>query len=150
MTKNISIDANGITDWDSFHDVFAKNFGFPDFYGRNMNAWNDCMTYLDDSEANLTSVQVAPGDVVVLVFPQLAISGRGVPRSTTRSSSAHPSSITDGLRAGIQRFLHCRLMHDNVGRCDTCSYSCCATSCSDVGGMLLLRRWGSFRALWAN
>ena len=66
MTKNVSIDASRISDWDSFHDTFAETFGFPGFYGRNMNAWNDCMTYLDDPEAGMTSVHVAPGDVVVL------------------------------------------------------------------------------------
>jgi hypothetical protein len=31
-----------------------------------MDAWNDCMTNLDDPEAGLSSVHVAPGDVVVL------------------------------------------------------------------------------------
>ena len=37
-----------IVDWASFHDVCAATFGFPAFYGRNMDAWIDCMTYLDD------------------------------------------------------------------------------------------------------
>lgn len=66
MTKNVSIDASRITDWDSFHDTFAETFGFPGFYGRNMDAWNDCMTYLDDPDAGMSSIHVAPGDVVVL------------------------------------------------------------------------------------
>jgi RNAse (barnase) inhibitor barstar len=35
------IDCNNIIDWDSFHDVFKTTFGFPDYYGRNMNAWID-------------------------------------------------------------------------------------------------------------
>ena len=66
MTKNVFIDASRIKDWDSFHDLFAQTFGFPAFYGRNMDAWNDCMTYLDDSDAGMSSMHVAPGDVVVL------------------------------------------------------------------------------------
>ena len=66
MTKNVTIDASRISDWDSFHDVFAETFGFPGFYGRNMNAWIDCMTYLDDPQAGMTSVHVAPGDVIVM------------------------------------------------------------------------------------
>jgi RNAse (barnase) inhibitor barstar len=37
-----------IVDRASFHDVCAATFGFPAFYGRNMDAWIDCMTYLDD------------------------------------------------------------------------------------------------------
>ena len=39
--KRVKIDCNKIKDWDSFHDIFAKEFGFPDFYGRNMDAWKD-------------------------------------------------------------------------------------------------------------
>ncbi|MDZ4753789.1 MAG: barstar family protein [Phycisphaerae bacterium] len=31
--------------------TFAETFGFPGFYGRNMNAWNDCMTFLDGPDA---------------------------------------------------------------------------------------------------
>jgi hypothetical protein len=37
-----------------------------------MNAWIDCMTYLDDAGAGMTSVHVASGDVVVI-----CISGSG-------------------------------------------------------------------------
>ena len=66
MTRNISIDATRISDWDAFHDTFAETFGFPGFYGHNMDAWIDCMTCLDDPAAGMTSVHVAPGDVVVL------------------------------------------------------------------------------------
>ncbi len=46
----VRLDCDRITDWESFHSLFAEVFGFPDFYGRNMNAWIDCMSYLDDSE----------------------------------------------------------------------------------------------------
>lgn len=66
MTKNVSIDTSRISDWDSFHDSFADTFGFPGFYGRNMDAWIDCMTCLDEPNSGMTSVHVAPGDVVVL------------------------------------------------------------------------------------
>lgn len=47
QTTIVDIPAHEITDWDSFHDVFKRVFGFPDFYGRNMDAWIDCMTDLD-------------------------------------------------------------------------------------------------------
>ena len=40
------IDGAEISDGSSFHDVFARVFRFPDFYGRNMDAWNDCMSDL--------------------------------------------------------------------------------------------------------
>ena len=39
-----------ITDWESFHTECEKAFGFPDFYGRNMNAWVDCLSYLRDGD----------------------------------------------------------------------------------------------------
>lgn len=42
------LDARAITDWDSFHTVSQRAFGFPDFYGRTLNAWHDCLTHLDD------------------------------------------------------------------------------------------------------
>jgi RNAse (barnase) inhibitor barstar len=39
-----------ITNWDSFHTQCAAVFGFPDFYGNNMNAWVDCLSYLRDDD----------------------------------------------------------------------------------------------------
>ena len=53
MTR-VAIDTRRVIDWDSFHNEFAEVFGFPRFYGRNMNAWIDCMTYLDDPESGMT------------------------------------------------------------------------------------------------
>ena len=44
----VALDGTTITDWESFHSVSARVFGFPAFYGRNLNAWIDCLTYLDD------------------------------------------------------------------------------------------------------
>jgi hypothetical protein len=64
----VKIDAGRIVDWDSFHDVFVEALGFPDFYGRNMDAWIDCMTCLDDVEAGMTSVHAPPGGVVTLLI----------------------------------------------------------------------------------
>lgn len=66
MPKNVLIEAERISDWDSFHDTFAETLGFPGFYGRNMNAWIDCMTSLDDPDASMTSTHVTRGDVLVL------------------------------------------------------------------------------------
>ncbi len=64
--KRVRIDASMIKDWNTFHDVFADAFGFPGFYGRNMNASNDGMTYLDDSDSGMSQVTCPPGDYVVL------------------------------------------------------------------------------------
>ena len=62
----IKIDANRITDWSSFHHVFTVAFGFPEFYGRNMDAWNDCMSSLDAPEDGMTKIHISSGNVVVL------------------------------------------------------------------------------------
>lgn len=65
MTR-VRIDTRRIVDWPSFHSVFAEALGFPAFYGRNMNAWIDCMTYVDDSDAGMSAVTVPPGEVLTL------------------------------------------------------------------------------------
>lgn len=64
----VRIDADKIVDWESFHSVFASAFGFPEFYGRNLNAWIDCLTYLDDPDAGMTTVHVEPGKALTLVI----------------------------------------------------------------------------------
>jgi hypothetical protein len=53
--KKVEIDGEQIKDWNSFHNYFKDKFGFPDFYGANMDAWIDCMTYLDNQESGMTS-----------------------------------------------------------------------------------------------
>lgn len=60
------IDGGKITDWDSFHDEFHRVFVFPDFYGRNMNAWIDCMTSLDREDHGMTEINVMPDAVLGL------------------------------------------------------------------------------------
>ena len=66
MHTVVEIDTAKILDWDSFHDVFKESMGFPDFYGRNMDAWIDCMTYLDEPETGMTSVHAPPDGILVL------------------------------------------------------------------------------------
>ena len=51
---SVRIQTRQIKDWDTFHSVFATAMGFPDFYGGNMNAWIDCMTYFDDGMTRFT------------------------------------------------------------------------------------------------
>jgi RNAse (barnase) inhibitor barstar len=67
----VRIPTKQITDWTSFHHVFAEVMGFPDFYGRNMNAWIDCMTSLDSPDDGMTKIHCAPPDVVVLHLEDL-------------------------------------------------------------------------------
>ncbi len=76
----VSLDTSRITDWDTFHVVFAEVFGFPDFYGRNMDAWVDCMTYLDDPSAGMTAVHAALGGIVALQLEDVDAFARRCPK----------------------------------------------------------------------
>jgi len=62
----VHVDGSRIRDWDSFHDEFSSTLGFPSFYGRNLNAWIDCLTCVDDPDAQMTSVHVVPGSVMTI------------------------------------------------------------------------------------
>jgi len=62
----VRIDGRRIRDWGSFHAVFKEAMGFPDFYGANMDAWIDCMSYVDDPTAGMTTQHVSPGAVLTL------------------------------------------------------------------------------------
>lgn len=68
IDKNVVVEIDGKTlvGRERFHDTFAKALGFPDFYGRNMDAWIDCMSSLDDPESRMTSVHVRRGKVLTL------------------------------------------------------------------------------------
>jgi RNAse (barnase) inhibitor barstar len=66
------IQARNIRDWDSFHDEFQRVFGFPSFYGRNMDAWVDCMTSLDREEEAMTAIHVVRGSVLTLEIEDAA------------------------------------------------------------------------------
>lgn len=46
----VRLDGSSIADWASFHDASRSAFGFPDFYGRNMDAWVDCLSTLRDDD----------------------------------------------------------------------------------------------------
>jgi hypothetical protein len=60
------IDCTRIHDWASFHDEFSRVFAFPGFYGRNMDAWIDCMSSLDEPEAGLSGIHCEPGKVLTI------------------------------------------------------------------------------------
>jgi Barstar (barnase inhibitor) len=62
----VSIPTAEIVDWRSFHDVFSATLGFPDFYGRNMDAWIDCMTSVDKPDDGMSSVTVASGELLIM------------------------------------------------------------------------------------
>jgi RNAse (barnase) inhibitor barstar len=64
--KTILLETNSITDWNSFHSQFATLMGFPDFYGRNMNAWIDCMSYLTAPNEKMSKIHLENGEALVI------------------------------------------------------------------------------------
>ena len=72
QTAVVVIPTRDIVDWNSFHDTFKTALGFPEFYGRNMNAWIDCLTCADDSESGMVSNPVAPGELLMLEISDAA------------------------------------------------------------------------------
>ncbi len=62
----VPIDGGRIVDRAAFHVDFAEAFGFSEFYGRNMDAWIDCMSSLDQSESGLSRIHGSASDPVVL------------------------------------------------------------------------------------
>lgn len=63
--RTIHVDGTKIKDWASFFDEFANVFGFPEFFSRNMDAWIDCMTNLDEE---FNAVRVQPGELVCIAL----------------------------------------------------------------------------------
>jgi hypothetical protein len=62
----VSIDLERIKDWETFHEAFHEAMGFPGFYGRNMDAWIDCMSYIDEPGAGMSQVTVKLGETLEL------------------------------------------------------------------------------------
>jgi hypothetical protein len=64
----VEIDGAMLSDWDRFHQTFAEVFGFFDGYGRNMNAWIDCMGYMRmaDRDQRLSDYHVPPGKTLTI------------------------------------------------------------------------------------
>jgi RNAse (barnase) inhibitor barstar len=54
-----------ICEWGSFHDACARELGFPPLYGRNMNAFIDCLSYLDQND-KMSRFALVPGEVLEL------------------------------------------------------------------------------------
>lgn len=61
-----SIQCSNINSWDSLHDEFSRVFGFPDSYGRNMDAWIDCLSSLSSPEDGMTDIHCEEGKMMTI------------------------------------------------------------------------------------
>ncbi len=68
----VTIDLKEIVDEQSFHSVFQRVMGFPDFYGANMDAWIDCMTCVDEPDDALSKIHAPRDGVLVLALESVS------------------------------------------------------------------------------
>jgi len=59
----VQLHGEQIRDWPSFHSVCQQAFGFPEFYGHNLDAWVDCLSYLRDDDG-MTKFKLKPDEVL--------------------------------------------------------------------------------------
>jgi hypothetical protein len=60
---SVQLDGGKIADWNSFHGECQGTFGFPEFYGRNMDAWIDCLSTLRDDD-RMTKFKLGPDETL--------------------------------------------------------------------------------------
>jgi hypothetical protein len=75
---DVTLDTARIRDWDSFHDVCSEAFVFPDFYGRNMNAWIACLTYLEEGDG-MSMFVLGVGERLSIHLPEFDVFTASVP-----------------------------------------------------------------------
>lgn len=68
----VRLNGEAMTDWDAFHRTCKAEFGFPDFYGCNMDAWVDCLSYLRDEEG-MTKFRLKPNEKLQITITNAEI-----------------------------------------------------------------------------
>ncbi|MTB81420.1 barnase inhibitor [Providencia stuartii] len=62
----LHVDFNEINNVNEFHIEMKKLFGFPEFYGKNFNAFIDCLTSLRLPEDGMTSIHIKKDECILL------------------------------------------------------------------------------------
>jgi hypothetical protein len=60
------LDFHQIITWNDFHSECKRGFGFPDFYGCNMNAWIDCLTYMTDGGDGMSRFMLDHNEILTI------------------------------------------------------------------------------------
>ncbi len=74
----VHLNGETIADWNDFHAACMTAFGFPDFYGCNMDAWVDCLSYLRD-EDGMTQFRLKPAEKLQIVVDHAEILRKKAP-----------------------------------------------------------------------
>jgi RNAse (barnase) inhibitor barstar len=64
----VRLDGEKINSWDAFHSESQAAFGFPDFYGRNIDAWIDCLSTLRENDG-MTKFVLGPYETLQIEVP---------------------------------------------------------------------------------
>ncbi|MNR78087.1 Barstar (barnase inhibitor) [compost metagenome] len=74
----VHLNGASITDWAGFHSACKAEFGFPDFYGHNMDAWVDCLSYLRD-EDGMSKFRLKPAEKLQIIVDHADILQKTAP-----------------------------------------------------------------------
>jgi RNAse (barnase) inhibitor barstar len=66
------LDCSGWRSEDDFHDAASRTLGFPDYYGRNLDAFNDCLCGIDIPEESGVVLAFRAFDVLHRLSPDRA------------------------------------------------------------------------------
>jgi hypothetical protein len=72
----VTLDTKAINDRASLHTVCQEAFGFPDFYGRNGDAFIDCLSHLDGDMSRFT---LKAGETLIVELPDAYEFGKRAP-----------------------------------------------------------------------
>ena len=84
----VRIDSEKVVDWASFHEVCKEAFGFPSFYGMNLNAFIDCLTYIDEGDG-MSNIILGPEEILRIEL------------SSANDLRSRQPEIYDGLVAAV-------------------------------------------------
>jgi RNAse (barnase) inhibitor barstar len=74
----VRLDGEKINTWDAFHSESQAAFGFPDFYGRNIDAWIDCLSTLREDDG-MTKFMLGPYEALRMEVPHSDVLRRRAP-----------------------------------------------------------------------
>lgn len=67
----IEIDFSEVKSLDDMHQLLKNELGFPDFYGKNVNALIDCLTSLRYPEDNMIATTIEKNEVLEMKIKSL-------------------------------------------------------------------------------
>ncbi len=82
--KKITLNAKKMKTREKAHEYMARKCGFPDYYGKNLNATYDCLTSMADTEITIKHAELLTenledyGEQLLCVFSDAANSNAGL------------------------------------------------------------------------